>query len=259
MATKKITQKLRRFTHPNSENNTIKIPARLRQRNSFDVGRSEGTSGTRDKGSGGESSIEGRLRTSAKLLKSSKPQVGQKNSKVAADGSSDKTEKPGGGPDDSGSCFTSPTITIASPDCTETIVGWQDRSPDRSRLHASRSKTLALRLSRSTDRYSDQDACDRPITMANLMSLSNPPSEQVPDCDTSLASPVSPDGQRGRSQIRRAWSLFFLASDKEEASERQKLPQQQRRILRSPTRHVYRRGLSGLPILHSAKQMGLAF
>lgn len=49
---------------------------------------------------------------------------------------------------------------------------------------------------------------------------------------------------RRSSQFRRAWSLFSIRRD--EVKKKEKPPPQ--RILRQPTRHVYRRGISGLPI-----------
>ncbi|XP_066966967.1 uncharacterized protein [Macrobrachium rosenbergii] len=79
---------------------------------------------------------------------------------------------------------------------------------------------------------------------------------------TPTTPPVSAEGRNRRSQFRRAWSLFSLACDKEVErgggeQRREKSPQQ--RILRPPTRHVYRRGLSGLPIECSSRYLGLAY
>ncbi|XP_071540080.1 uncharacterized protein [Panulirus ornatus] len=57
-----------------------------------------------------------------------------------------------------------------------------------------------------------------------------------------------------RSQFRRAWSLFSIGCDE---IEKEKPPPQ--RILRPPTRHVYRRGISGLPIECTSRHLGIAF
>ena len=56
-----------------------------------------------------------------------------------------------------------------------------------------------------------------------------------------------------RSQFRRAWSLFSMGCD-----EGQKKTQPQS-ILRQPTRHMYRRGISGLPVECTSMDMGVVF
>uniref|UniRef100_A0A0P4WYS4 Uncharacterized protein n=1 Tax=Scylla olivacea TaxID=85551 RepID=A0A0P4WYS4_SCYOL len=63
----------------------------------------------------------------------------------------------------------------------------------------------------------------------------------------------SEDTHGRRSQFRRAWSLFAMGCD-----ENQKKTQPQS-ILRQPTRHVYRRGISGLPVECTSMDVGVVF
>lgn len=71
---------------------------------------------------------------------------------------------------------------------------------------------------------------------------------------TSLVKSDNTSFEDRRSQFRRAWSLFSIGCDE---VEKEKPPPQ--RILRPPTRHVYRRGISGLPIECTSRHLGVAF
>ncbi|KAK7056552.1 hypothetical protein SK128_019889, partial [Halocaridina rubra] len=60
--------------------------------------------------------------------------------------------------------------------------------------------------------------------------------------------------QNRRSQFKRAWTFFSMGCD--EVQKGKPTPQ---RILRQPTRYVYRRGISGLPVECTNRNMGVAF
>ena len=66
------------------------------------------------------------------------------------------------------------------------------------------------------------------------------------------------DSRSRRSQFRRAISLFSLSCDKETERTKEKSGSQQK-ILRPPTRHVYKKGLSGLPIEYNSRTMTTAY
>lgn len=80
-----------------------------------------------------------------------------------------------------------------------------------------------------------------------------------PSTTTSHSTPQSKsttqteDSQGRRSQFRRAWSLFSMGCD-----EGQKKAQPHS-ILRQPTRHMYRRGISGLPVECTSRDVGVVF
>lgn len=61
------------------------------------------------------------------------------------------------------------------------------------------------------------------------------------------------DPQDRRSQFRRAWSLFSMGCHESH----KKAPPQS--ILRQPTRYLYRRGISGLPVECTSRDMGVVF
>ncbi|XP_045585674.1 uncharacterized protein [Procambarus clarkii] len=64
----------------------------------------------------------------------------------------------------------------------------------------------------------------------------------------------SDDADNRRWQFRRAWSFFSAGCD-----ERRKGKPPPQKILRQPTRHVYRRGISGLPVECTNRSLGVAF
>ncbi|KAG7160895.1 uncharacterized protein LOC121875756 [Homarus americanus] len=88
-----------------------------------------------------------------------------------------------------------------------------------------------------------------PSSMSSSLSSANPSSISLVKSNTAFD-----DAQNRRSQFRRAWSLFSIGCDE---VEKEKLPPQ--RILRQPTRYVYRRGISGLPIECTNRHLGIAF
>ncbi|CAL4111709.1 unnamed protein product [Meganyctiphanes norvegica] len=152
---------------------------------------------------------------------------------------------------------------------TERLMDWNRRSNDR--MNLSPSDDNLERRSRSIERR-----CDRLDHRRNhhCASVSLPPPNQLPSISVSDPSspitglpsasaaitgsspPMSSEGRSRKSQFRRAWSLFTVSCDKE-AEKREKSSQQ--RILRLPTRHVYRRGMSGLPIDCTPNYLGLAY
>nr|XP_053637121.1 uncharacterized protein LOC128692129 [Cherax quadricarinatus]XP_053637122.1 uncharacterized protein LOC128692129 [Cherax quadricarinatus]XP_053637123.1 uncharacterized protein LOC128692129 [Cherax quadricarinatus] len=75
-------------------------------------------------------------------------------------------------------------------------------------------------------------------------SVSSSLSSAVPSSTSFIKSDAAfHEDHNRRSHFRRAWSLFSIACNE---VEKEKPPPQ--KILRQPTRHVYRRGISGLPI-----------
>ncbi|XP_066968994.1 uncharacterized protein [Macrobrachium rosenbergii] len=86
-----------------------------------------------------------------------------------------------------------------------------------------------------------------------LSSFSSPSTPSPPPMALSKKR-ITDDLQSRRSQFRKAWSFFSIGCDD---IPKEKPPP--KRILRQPTRHVYRRGISGLPIECTNRVMGLAF
>lgn len=104
----------------------------------------------------------------------------------------------------------------------------------------------------------------RRITLASLP-LMKTPTKQATVTTTPTESRTFLESVTGRrTQFRRAWSLFSLTSEREAAREkvekepRGKKEKSHQRILRPPTRHYYRRGISGLPIQCSPDSLRLA-
>ncbi|KAK4303400.1 hypothetical protein Pmani_024575 [Petrolisthes manimaculis] len=168
----------------------------------------------------------------------------------------------------SATCLASPKSKpgsahrVGSGSSVERLVDWSRQSPERHPLTHSSSQDLGQRHSRSKERRTDRDVTNERRSHY-CASVSLPPptksTEQSPGGSTPTSTQVAaPENRQRRSQFRRAWSLFSLACDKEvERERREKSPQQ--RILRPPTRHFYRRGLSGLPIECSTRYLGLAY
>lgn len=83
--------------------------------------------------------------------------------------------------------------------------------------------------------------------------LSPPSTITSPSTSQSKNVNQTDDPQGRRSQFRRAWSLFSMGCHESH----KKAPQQS--ILRQPTRHMYRRGISGLPIECTNRDLGVVF
>lgn len=66
-------------------------------------------------------------------------------------------------------------------------------------------------------------------------------------------SPVSLDTRSRSSQLRRVLSLFSMVCDKDVAKSSPK------KILRPPTKHLYRKGMSGLAVRYSPNRLGLVY
>lgn len=119
--------------------------------------------------------------------------------------------------------------------------------------HCSHDKSLRHRRSRSVHRRSEKNKHRSQL----CASVSLPPlPKEFPEhthTTTPVAQPTSPDTRGRLSQLRRALSLFSMSCDKEVG----KSPQ--RRILRPPTKHLYRKGVSGLPIKCSPNRIGLVY
>ncbi|XP_053636952.1 uncharacterized protein [Cherax quadricarinatus] len=134
---------------------------------------------------------------------------------------------------------------------------------ERRSLSPANSKDVTHRHNRSSDRHycktcSIMERRRQFCSSVSLPSTSKPPYEAVTPVSSTPApsTAVSTEGRRRRSQFRRAWSLFTISCDKD-VQRREKSPQPS--ILRAPTRHIYRRGLSGLPIQCSSNTLGLAY
>ena len=143
----------------------------------------------------------------------------------------------------------------------ERLVDWQRKSPDHPHHSVSPSHRSADRRSHSRERRCEN--CERNYQFSTGLSLPPAASSKQSSEESSATTPTSPpatsETRSRRSQFRRAWSLFSLTCDKEVEKERREKSPQQQSILRPPTRHTYRRGLSGLPIECSSRYLGLAY
>lgn len=140
---------------------------------------------------------------------------------------------------------------------SERLIDWRRQSPDGCIC----SYDSTSRHSRSPEKRTTENAhCIRRRRLC--MSASVPPSSE--NCSTTETSGVtieriSNEGRRGRLHFRRALSLFSVSRNGKEADkDRRGEKSPQKKILRPPTRHVYRRGPSGLPI-ECSKNLGLAY
>lgn len=120
--------------------------------------------------------------------------------------------------------------------------------------HCSHDRSLRHRRSRSVQRRSERSRHRSQLCASvSLPPLSKEFPEYTQSPATPPAQPTSPDARGRLSQLRRALSLFSMSCDKEVG----KSPQ--RRILRPPTKHLYRKGVSGLPIKCSPNRIGLVY
>ncbi|XP_068248112.1 uncharacterized protein [Palaemon carinicauda] len=286
MATNKIAMKFRSITYPNHDSPTHSSNrGKLQRMKSFDFSHSETCTTTTRPAmvNRREVSAEGRMRTRhfqhthSASHSSNTLAPGQKLLRF-----SDEcwcTPPPiehGGRQARSVGCLTSPksrpgsairlgaTGSSSSSSPVERLVDWQRESGiERHSLSPSHSYERFSRQSRSRERRLEKDSsssssCERRSHLSSSASLLQSSKSSSVDVTTPTNAPVSSEGRSRRSQFRRAWSLFSLTCDKEvERERREKSPQQ--RILRPPTRHVYRRGLSGLPIECSSRYLGLAY
>lgn len=275
MATNKISIKFRSITYPNNENSAQKKQrGRLQRMPSFDftVTDSPTTSAAKASSTRREVSAEGRLRTKQfqhTHIPAATLAPGQKMLRFSDEcWYSSPREQPTGRPHTSSvSCLTSPkskpgsAVRMGGSSNVERLVDWSRQSPEKHSVSPSSSQDLGHRHSRSKERRTERDpANERRSHYSTSISLPPPPkvTEQSSTETTPSTSAVTPEARGRRSQFRRAWSLFSLACDKEvERERREKSPQQ--KILRPPTRHFYRRGLSGLPIECSTRYLGLAY
>lgn len=102
-----------------------------------------------------------------------------------------------------------------------------------------------------------------PIPPGRMVAKQLNPSSRALSSPSTITSPstsqaksvakTDDDPQGRRSQFRRAWSLFSIGCH----DSHKKAPPQS--ILRQPTRHMYRRGISGLPIECTSRDMGMVF
>lgn len=273
MATNKIAMKFRSITYPTTENSGHKKERRRLQRmESFDFSESpvvpaKSSSGRR------EVSAEGRLRTHQFQHTHSASNTlapGQKMLRFSDECWYSPAGEQAGRPHaTSVGCLTSPkskpgaAVRLSVNSNVERLVDWQRQSPERHSISPSNSQDHSHRHSRSKERRSERESTSNERRSHYSTSVSLPPSskssEQTPTVNTPTSPPTAtPEARSRRSQFRRAWSLFSLTCDKEvERERREKSPQQ--RILRPPTRHFYRRGLSGLPIECSTRYLGLAY
>lgn len=283
MATNKISIKFRSITYPNSESSAQKKQrGRLQRMPSFDFTTSESAatsavkaSSTRREasaeGTRREVSAEGRIRTKQfqhTHSSASSLAPGQKMLRFSDECWYSSPGEHSGRPHASSvSCLTSPkskpgsAIRLSVNSNVERLVDWSRQSPEKHSVSPNSSQDLGHRHSRSKERRIDRDSTnERRSHYGTSVSLPPPPkcTEQASTETPPTTPAVTPEARGRRSQFRRAWSLFSLACDKEvERERREKSPQQ--KILRPPTRHFYRRGLSGLPIECSTRYLGLAY
>ncbi|KAG7160898.1 uncharacterized protein LOC121875725 [Homarus americanus] len=275
MATNKIAMKFRSITYPSHETSGQKKQRRKLQRmESFDFSQHDSpTVSTKSIVSRREVSAEGRQRTQHfhDTHAQSTPCTlapGQKLLRFSDECWYSPAGEQAGRPHASVGCLTSPKSKPGAAvrigvNSVERLVDWQRQSSDKHTISSSNSQEHSHRHSRSKERRSDRDSTSSEKRGHYCASVSLPPpsksSEQNPTANTTTTTPPVTSETRGRrSQFRRAWSLFSLTCDKEvERDRREKSPQQ--RILRPPTRHFYRRGLSGLPIECSTRYLGLAY
>lgn len=124
----------------------------------------------------------------------------------------------------------------------------------RDRRHCSHDRSLRHRRSRSVQRRSERSRHRSQLCASvSLPPLSKGFPEYTQSPTTPPVQPASPDTRGRLSHLRRALSLFSMSCDKEVG----KSPQ--RRILRPPTKHLYRKGVSGLPIKCSPNRIGLVY
>ncbi|XP_071540384.1 uncharacterized protein [Panulirus ornatus] len=277
MASNKKTVNIRSTTYPNHE--TMKKNKKpvfsLRRMNSFDYSYQDTSPTTKEERGAREVSAEGRLRVH---------QFHQTHSASSSSASSSTSLAPGqkllrfsdecwcSSAAEQGSA-TSPKFRQRSASrlsmCSNVVrmVDWQRHLPERHSLSPTNSQESSERHSRSSERRSEKNLSLAERRRSQFCpSISLPPSSKLQaepptsavnsKTPTATTTTVSTEGRRRRSQFRRAWSLFSLTCDKE-VDRREKSPQQ--RILRQPTRHFYRRGLSGLPIECSSNKLGLAY
>ncbi|XP_045609146.1 uncharacterized protein [Procambarus clarkii] len=270
MATNKLAMKFRSITYPNHEaSSQKKHRKRLQRMQSFDFSQNEpSTVPVKSSVSRREVSAEGRLRAqqfqdthtvSANLA------PGQKLLRFSDEcWCSPAGEQLGRPHPATAGCLTSPkskpgaAVRLGVTN-VERLVDWQRQSPEK-HIVSSNSQDHSQRHSRSKERRSDRDSTSSERRSHYCASVSLPPPTKSPEQNTAAnattTTTATSESRGRRSQFRRAWSLFSLTCDKE-VERREKSPQQ--RILRPPTRHFYRRGLSGLPIECSTRYLGLAY
>ncbi|MPC70190.1 uncharacterized protein LOC123518611 [Portunus trituberculatus] len=276
MATNKLSIKFRSITYPNSESSSQKKQrGRLQRMPSFDFTVNESAASSaaaKASSTRREVSAEGRIRTKQfqhTHSSASSLAPGQKMLRFSDECWYSPPGEHSGRPHASSvSCLTSPkskpgsAIRLNVNSNVERLVDWSRQSPEKHSVSPNSSQDLGHRHSRSKERRTDRDSTnERRSHYGTSISLPPPAKCSVQSStETPPTTPAvtTPEARGRRSQFRRAWSLFSLACDKEvERERREKSPQQ--KILRPPTRHFYRRGLSGLPIECSTRYLGLAY
>lgn len=130
----------------------------------------------------------------------------------------------------------------------ERLLDWNARTPNQD-------NPTFERRSRSLYRNSEKTLHNR--RQKQLCACNSvPPMRQCSDDiykEDSPLSAVSLNTRSRSSQIRRVLSLLSVVCDKEV----EKTPK--KRILRPPTKHQYRRGISGLPVRCSPNHLGLVY
>ena len=144
---------------------------------------------------------------------------------------------------------------------SERLADWQRTSYERLNISPNRShermESSPPCCSSRGNRLHTERRCERCLSAEPKLGMSDrlSPTEAASPSNRSGGSSTTGNGdaRSRRSQFRRAISLFSLSCDKEtERDRRDKTPQ---RILRPPTRYVYRRGVSGLPIECTQRSM----
>ncbi|XP_066967072.1 uncharacterized protein [Macrobrachium rosenbergii] len=121
----------------------------------------------------------------------------------------------------------------------------------------------ATRRSRSSERCrSKENSClrGRRFTIISISSPFSKFADRSSDSSYSVSSDGSSEGGTRCSHFRRALSLFSVGSEKEmQFFQKEKKKETATRLLRPPTRYIYKRGVSGLPVTYSASALGLVF
>ncbi|XP_068247557.1 uncharacterized protein [Palaemon carinicauda] len=138
-----------------------------------------------------------------------------------------------------------------------------DERPQRQRSPTKKHDDRRSRSSERTRSRSKENSClrGRRFTIISLSSPFSKFTDRSPDSSSySMSSDGSSEGGSRCSHFRRALSLFSVSSEKEmQFFQKEKKKETTTRLLRPPTRYVYRRGVSGLPVTYSSSVLGIVF
>lgn len=127
----------------------------------------------------------------------------------------------------------------------ERLLDWSTRTADQDHKFERRSRSLYRNSEKTLQERRQKQLC---------ACKSVPPTRQCSEDIYEGHLPISSaslDTRSRSSQLRRMLSLFSVVCDKEVEKSSPK------KILRPPTKHVYRKGVSGLPVRCSPNRLGL--